>query len=116
MHARTSDNLVRVRFSSKKSIQASDTTECSLERQKIFSYKLVLSDINKFAKYKAERAGCRWADRLTCSACAVDAVHVLARKESSDRIGGGKGKGVMPEKGHRTSLRIKLVFNSLGRK
>ena len=50
--------------------QASDTTKCSLERQKIFSYKLVLSDINKFAKCKAERAGCRWADRLTCSACA----------------------------------------------
>ena len=40
--------------------QASDeTTKCSLERQKIFSYKLVLSDINKFAKCKAERAGCR---------------------------------------------------------
>ena len=46
-------------FKTSRHQPASDTTKCSLERQKIFSYKLVLSDINKFAKCKAERAGCR---------------------------------------------------------
>ena len=63
--------------------QASDTTKCCLERQKIFSYKLVLSDRNKFAKCKAERAGCP-VD--SCSACAVDTVRVLVREGSSDRM------------------------------
>ena len=47
------------RLTSRHQQASDDTTKCSLERQKIFSYKLVLSDINKFAECKAERAGCR---------------------------------------------------------
>ena len=54
---------------------------------------LVLSEINKFAKCKTERAGCPID---SCSACAVDTVRVLAREGSLDHMGGKKRKGAMP--------------------
>ena len=61
--------------------QASDTTKCTLERQNIFSYKLVLSDMNKFANCKAKRAGDPCSARCLCHAWAVvDTVRVLARE------------------------------------
>ena len=39
--------------------ETSGTTKCYIERQKMFSYNLLLSGITEFANYKAERAGCR---------------------------------------------------------
>ena len=69
-----------------------------LEKQKIFSYKLVLSDINKCANCKAEREREQVVVEPIdpCSACAVDTVRILAREGSSDRMGGEKTKGAVP--------------------
>ena len=60
----------------------------------MFSYKLVLSNINKFANCKREQVVVELID--PCSACAVDTVRALARKGSSDcMVGTKKRKGVM---------------------
>ena len=61
----------------------------------MFSYKLVLSNTDKFANCKAERVDVvEPIDPF--SACAVDTVRVLAREGSSDRMGGKKRKGAIP--------------------
>ena len=48
--------------------------------------------------------------------CVVDTVRALAREGSSDRMDGEKRKRCDALKGASTSLRVKLIFNSLGRK
>ena len=65
----------------------------------MFSYKLVLSDINKgLSLSNAKQREQVVVEPIDpCSACAVDTVRVLARKGSSDRMGGAKkGKGAIP--------------------
>ena len=82
----------------------------------MFRYKFVLSDI---ILKQREQVVVEPIDPCSawclCHAYAVDTVRILAREGSSDRMGGAKGKGLMPQKGHCTSLRIKLIFNSLER-
>ena len=90
-----------------------------LEKQKIFSYKLVLSDINKCANCKAEREREQVVVEPIdpCSACAVDTASVIAREGSSDHTGGAKREKVRcPKRGIAPACASKLIFNSLERK
>ena len=85
-------------------------TPQSVREEKMFSYKLVLSDINKFATCKAERAGCRWADRSMQCLCSRHSVRPCARRKLRPHRRSKKGKTCNALKRHRTSLCIETYF------
>ena len=83
-----------------------------LERQKMFSYKLVLSNINKFANCKVERADCCWADRFMQCLCSR---HRARRRKLRPHGQGKKGKRCDVLKGALHQLVHRSLFSTLRR-